>query len=41
MLQAGHNVEGLKVATLNPVKQTSVREKQDIRITNLPDPQEI
>ena len=37
--KAGHSVACLKLATLNPVKQASVRDKQEIKITNLPDPE--
>lgn len=33
---AGHMVETIKLSTKNPVKQSSIRDKQVIEITNLP-----
>ncbi|MDD4806417.1 MAG: flavodoxin family protein, partial [Candidatus Cloacimonetes bacterium] len=35
--QKGHSVTGIKLQTSAPVKQASVRDKQEISFTNLPD----
>lgn len=37
LMEAGHTVNITTLATLNPVKEGSVRAPQDIRFTNLPD----
>jgi flavodoxin len=36
LMQGGHTVNSMKLQTASPVKQGSVRDKQEIKITNLP-----
>ena len=37
LTQKGHTVKRIKLQTTQPVKQASVRDKQEISFTNLPD----